>query len=110
MLFRSVVADRTLVMKAEDAVQILGSGTPGLFGVAGRASEATVVVGKKIAQDRQNDQPSAIIFEFAKTTASGGPTIAQNDKGVVFSTQAGSIPIKVQFDLSKMTDKQGADY
>ena len=58
----------------------------------------------------QNDQPTAIIFEFAKTTASGGPTIAQNDKGVVFSTQAGSIPIKVQFDLSKMTDKQGADY
>ena len=52
-LHNVVVADRALVMKAEDAVQILGSGTPGLFGVAGRASEATVVVGKEIAQDSQ---------------------------------------------------------
>ena len=49
-LHNVVVADRALVMKAEDAVQILGSGT--LFGLAGRASEATVVVGKEIAQDR----------------------------------------------------------
>jgi hypothetical protein len=63
-----------------------------------------------IVQRSQYDQPVAIIFEFAKTTASGAPTIAKNEKGVEFSTQAGKTPIKIQFDLSKMTDKQGSDY
>src|ERR1019366_2733691 len=46
-----VVADRALVMKAADALQIFGSGTPGLFGFARHTGEATAVVGKKIAQD-----------------------------------------------------------
>ena len=63
-----------------------------------------------IVQRAQNDQPEAIIFEFAKTTASGAPTIAKNEKGVEFFTQAGKLRIKIQFDLSKMTDKQGEDY
>jgi hypothetical protein len=63
-----------------------------------------------IVQRAQNDQPVAIIFEFAKTNASGAPTIAKNEKGVEFFTQAGKMPIRIQFDLSKMTDKQGSDY
>ena len=54
--------------------------------------------------------PSAIIFNFAKTTASGEPAIAKREKGIVFSIQAGGTPVKVQFDLYKMTDKQGSDY
>jgi hypothetical protein len=54
--------------------------------------------------------PTAIVFSFAKTTASGEPAIAKIEKGVVFYTQAGATPVKVQFDLYKMTDKQGADY
>jgi len=61
-------------------------------------------------QRAQNDQPVAIIFEFAKTTASGAPVIAKNEKGVEFFTQAGKVPIRIQFDLSKMTDKLGSDY
>jgi hypothetical protein len=55
-------------------------------------------------------RPTAIFFEFDKTTAAGEPTIAKGEKGVEFFTQAGNTPVKVQFDLSKMADKQGADY
>ena len=46
-----VVADRALVMKAADAIKIFGSGTPGLFRLARRATEAAVVVGQEAAQD-----------------------------------------------------------
>jgi hypothetical protein len=63
-----------------------------------------------VVERAQNDQPVAIIFQFAKTTASGAPMIAKNEKGVEFFTQAGKIPIRIQFDLSKMTDKLGSDY
>ena len=38
-------------MKAADAVQIFGSGTPSLFLIARGATEATVVVGQEAAQD-----------------------------------------------------------
>jgi hypothetical protein len=63
-----------------------------------------------IQRGQDGGRPVAIIFEFAKTTDSGAPTIAKNEKGVEFFTQAGSSPVKVQFDLSKMADKQGADF
>src|ERR1700674_3144905 len=46
-----VVADRALVMKAADAIQILRSGTPGFFRLAGRTAEAPVVVGQEAAED-----------------------------------------------------------
>jgi hypothetical protein len=54
--------------------------------------------------------PPAVVFSFAKTTGSGEPAIAKNEKNVEFFTQAGATPVKVQFDLSKMMDKLGADY
>ena len=46
-----VVADRALVMEAADAIEIFGSGTPSFFGIARRATEATVVIGQEAAQD-----------------------------------------------------------
>ena len=46
-----VVADAALVMKAADAVEIFGSGTPGFFRFARGATEAAVVVGQETAQD-----------------------------------------------------------
>ncbi len=46
-----VVADRALVMKAADAIQVLRSGTPGLCGLAGRPAEAPIVVGEESAED-----------------------------------------------------------
>ena len=32
------------------------------------------------------------------------------EKGVEFFTQAGKTPLKVSFDITKMADKQGADF
>jgi hypothetical protein len=58
----------------------------------------------------QNDRPVAILYEFPKKTATGEPTIATGEKGVEFFTQAGKTPLKVAFDITKMADKQGADY
>ena len=46
-----VVADAALVMKAADAIQIFGSGTPSLLRIARRTTEAAVVVGQEAAQD-----------------------------------------------------------
>src|SRR6202030_2588821 len=50
-LHHIVVADRVMGMKAADAVQIFGSGTPSLFLSARGATEATVVVGQEATQD-----------------------------------------------------------
>ena len=46
-----VVADTALVVKATDAVQIFGSGTPSFFRLARGATKATVVVRQEVAQD-----------------------------------------------------------
>jgi len=46
-----VVADNALVSEAADAIEIFRSGAPCLLCLAGRASEAAVVVGEEAAQD-----------------------------------------------------------
>jgi hypothetical protein len=51
----------------------------------------------------------AIIFEFPKTNANGQPTIAADEKGADFVTQAGTNPLKVSFDFTKMSDAKGSD-
>jgi hypothetical protein len=61
-------------------------------------------------QKGQNDKPVAVIYEFPKKSASGEPTINASEKGVEFYTEAGKTPLKVSFEISKMADKQGADY
>ena len=45
-----IVADAAFMNEAADAIQILGSGTPGGFGFARSAGEAAVVVGQEAAQ------------------------------------------------------------
>src|SRR5712692_8747236 len=46
-----VVADAAFVEEAADALEVLGSGTPGLFRVARGTTEAPVVVGQEAAED-----------------------------------------------------------
>ena len=58
----------------------------------------------------QNDRPIAVIYEFPKKSATGEPTISASEKAVEFYTEAGKTPLKVSFEISKMADKQGADY
>jgi len=63
-----------------------------------------------VIQNGQNEKAVAIIYEFAKKSASGEPTIGANEKGVEFYTEAGKTPLKTSFEIPKMADKQGADY
>ena len=50
-LHNVVVADRVLMMKTADAVEIFRSAAPGFFRLAQGAAEAPVVVGKKAAEE-----------------------------------------------------------
>jgi hypothetical protein len=75
-----------------------------------KATKDKVAPANIAIQRGPDGRPAAIIFQFAKKTDSGEPTIAPNEKSVEFFTQAGSTPVKVQFDISKMMDKAGADY
>lgn len=53
--------------------------------------------------------PAAVLFEFAKKSASGEPVIGSDEKSADFVTMAGTSKLKFGFDFSKMADKQGAD-
>jgi hypothetical protein len=64
---------------------------------------------KVIVQTRQDGTAVAILFDFPQKTAGGEPTIAPVEKSVEFSAKAGEFPLKVTFDISKMSTKQGPD-
>jgi hypothetical protein len=66
-------------------------------------SKVTVIKG-------QGDRVAAVQFDFPKKNASGEPTFGPGEKGVEFFTKAGTTPLTVSFDLSKMVDKKGADF
>jgi hypothetical protein len=93
----------------------------GLFGKDADALKASSYLMLKSTKDKilpsnvtiekgQNDKPIAVLYEFPKKTAAGEPAIGPNEKAVEFFTQAGKTPVKVSFDITKMSDKQGADY
>jgi hypothetical protein len=63
-----------------------------------------------VIEKGQNDKVVALIYEFSKKSATGEPTISANEKGVEFYAEAGKTPLKTTFEISKMADKQGADY
>lgn len=56
-----------------------------------------------------NGMPAAVLFEFARKSASGEPAIGSDEKNADFVTMAGTNKLKFGFDFSKMADKQGAD-
>jgi hypothetical protein len=93
---------------------VLGNDTGGLkehsYLMLKTSKEKLTPVNVAFQREQGKVLPTAIVFSFAKTAASGEPAIAKNEKGVVFFTQAGETSVKVQFDSSKMTDKTGADY
>jgi hypothetical protein len=63
-----------------------------------------------VVQTRQDGTPVAILFDFPQKTAAGEPTIAPAEKSVEFSAKAGDLPLKVTFDISKMSTKEGPDF
>lgn len=74
-----------------------------------KSNKANVSPSRVVLQRGQTGQVSAIIFVFEKKSANGEPTLAPNEKGADFVTQAGKTRLKVSFDFTKMKDRQGLD-
>jgi hypothetical protein len=75
-----------------------------------KSSKEKIPPAKVIVQTNQSGNAVAILFDFPQKNAAGEPTIALAEKSVEFSTKAGNLPLKVTFDISKMSTKQGADF
>ena len=75
-----------------------------------KTSKEKISPTKVIVQTNQSGNAVAILFDFAQKTAAGEPTIAAAEKSVEFAAKAGNLPLKVTFDISKMSTKQGADF
>ena len=54
-------------------------------------------------------RPIAIVFEFAKKTAAGEPTVPTSEKSVEFVSAAKDISVHFRFEVGKMADSQGSD-
>ncbi len=65
---------------------------------------ATHVTVQRIPGRKPDDPRSiaAVVFYFAKKSASGDPILASNEKNVEFLCEAGKATIKTSFDLSRM--------
>lgn len=50
-----------------------------------------------------------ILAEFPRSTEKGEPNLTSDEKSVDFVAEAGKVKLKFHFELSKMTDKEGAD-
>lgn len=72
-------------------------------------SKEKISPAKVVIQTSQNGTPVAILFDFPQKMASGEPTIAPAEKSAEFSAKVGNLPLKVTFDISKMSTKQGPD-
>jgi len=65
---------------------------------------------KVVIQTSQSGNPVAVLFDFPQKTATGEPTIAPAEKSVEFAAKVANLPLKVTFDISKMSTKQGPDF
>src|SRR6266481_3148585 len=73
------------------------------------ATHATVqrIPGRKPEDPRSI---AAVVFYFARKSASGGPILAPSEKNVEFLCEAGKVTIKTSFDLSKMALANAPDW
>jgi hypothetical protein len=73
-------------------------------------SKEKISPAKVVIQTNQSGNPVAILFDFPQKNATGEPTISPAEKSAEFSAKAGNLPLKVTFDISKMSTKQGPDF
>jgi hypothetical protein len=62
-----------------------------------------------ISQYGNRGVPYMLSFKFPRKTDSGEPVIANDEKEVEFTSQAGKVTLKTKFQLQKMTVKGGPD-
>jgi hypothetical protein len=72
-------------------------------------SKEKIAPDKVVLQTSQSGNLVAILFDFPQKSATGEPRIAPGEKSVEFSAKAGNLPLKVTFDISKMSTKRGPD-
>jgi hypothetical protein len=58
----------------------------------------------------QGDRVAAVQFDFPRKNATGEPSIGPSEKNIEFFTKAGTTPLSVSFEISKMVDKKGVDF
>jgi hypothetical protein len=75
-----------------------------------KSNKEKIAPSRVIVQKGQGDRAVAVVYDFPRKSGSGEPTIGAGEKGVEFYTKAGSTPLTVTFDISKMVDKKGQDY
>jgi hypothetical protein len=75
-----------------------------------KGSKEKISPTKVTVQTRQDGTAVAILFDFPQKTATGEPTITPAEKSVEFSAKAGDLPLKVTFDIFKMSTKEGPDF
>jgi hypothetical protein len=75
-----------------------------------KSNKDKITPSRVIVQKGTGDRAVAVVYDFPRKSASGEPTIGAGEKGVEFYTKAGSTPLTVSFDISKMVDKKGQDY
>jgi hypothetical protein len=74
-----------------------------------KSSKEKIVPAKVVIQKSPSGNPVSILFDFPQKTAAGEPTIEPKEKSVEFAAKAGNLPLKVTFDISKMSAKEGRD-
>ena len=77
-------------MKAADAIEVFGSGTPSLFRIARRATEAPVVVGQEAAKDLPNIKEVVVV--------GGGPASVPRLDTLLAAENEGSAPARTCAD------------
>jgi hypothetical protein len=73
-------------------------------------SKEKIPPAKVVIQTSPSGNPVAVLFDFPQKTATGEPTISPKEKSVEFAAKAGDLPLKVSFDISKMSTKEGPDF
>lgn len=63
----------------------------------------------QIQRDSGGQKVTAVVFSFPKKLASGEASIGMEERNIEFICTAGKLKLKSNFDLQKMTDKQGRD-
>jgi hypothetical protein len=66
--------------------------------------------GAGIMQKREDDSLEAVVFRFARKSPSGEAMLTAALGKVEFVCQSGGAKIRAEFDLKKMTNKEGPDF
>ena len=74
-----------------------------------KSAERIPAIQVEIVRSPDGKRINAIVFHFPKKGVSGQAVVSADEKEIKFVSRAGSVDIKVTFDVQKMVDQQGTD-